>query len=580
MRAPAASTRLKTGGSNSPFSRVISSYIATSLKSIDCALFVASRTEHLHVISFRIMQIRTLLHKHGGYGGPPSSLSAKPFFINTAFQLLTVALLATLLTGCTVPLGPGFRLRSRQLTFGESTAPSAPVHMRVTETMENTGNRPLTYLDVILPTAIDPARNNLAVRIDGKSVAPKAESEDPEAPIRLPFDPPWPPSRQRREIVLEYDLATDPASGGVAARTAEGFYLADPHALPFWLTPVGFFASSDVLTRDERFEIALPADFRIVASGKQQRKRNPDGSFLYRFRTSGEELPSFVIAGRYQEQVVLIPNGNVVFWTFRPLDPVVAQMAAGRLTATAAAFAARFGPFPKPGPLRVVEAPAGLLPSDEAASFPQGLLLGPRAFEQGIASEPVLRAAEAELARIWFGWRVPLRSDTDTLLGRGLGLFAVAMAAEVRAGQDARRLEIVRLLAEYDRARVTDDEGSLLRPPEQCTPPQLAANALKAALFLADLDDLAGTNKFEQAIQRLQLTMAGRGLTLSLDDLRSSLETSTGNAMADEFRQWLNNPGVPEGFRERYSPDSGLPAIPRPPAVASRTPEARIPGGL
>ena len=103
--------------------------------------------------------------------------------------------------------------------------------------------------------------------------------------------------------------------------------------------------------------------------------------------------------------------------------------------------------------------------------------------------------AEAELARIWFGWRVPLRPDTDTLLGRGLGLFAVALAAEAREGPPARRLEIVRLLAEYDRARAPGDDGSLLRPPEQSTPQQLAANALKAALFLADLDDLAGTEQ-------------------------------------------------------------------------------------
>jgi hypothetical protein len=160
---------------------------------------------------------------------------------------------------------------------------------------------------------------------------------------------------------------------------------------------------------------------------------------------------------------------------------------------------------------------------------------------------------------------VPLRSDTDTLLGRGLGLFAVALAAEARGGQPARQAEIVRLLAEYDRAGAAGEEPSLLRPPEQSTPQQLAANALKAALFLADLDDLAGANKFEEAMQRLQLTMVGRGLTLSLDDLRASLETSAGIPMADVFRQWLNHPGVPDSFRDRYSPSSPLPPASRRP---------------
>lgn len=475
--------------------------------------------------------------------------------------LVAAALLAGLfLTGCAVPLGPGFRLRARQMVLGEAPAPSAaPVRVRVAERMENTGNRPLAYLDVTLPAAIAAGRSNLTIRIDGRTVPPVAVRDAPGAPLRVRFDPPWPP-RQAREVVLEYDLATDPGRGGVAAVTPDGFYLADPLALPFWLTPVGVFASGEVLSRDERFELSLPADFRVVASGRQQRRRSPDGRFLYRFRTSGRELPSFVIAGRYEQQIVITPRSNVVFWTFQPLDPHAAQMAAERLSASADTFARLFGPLPGPTPLRVVETPASLLTFEasgqdlSAASFPQGVLLGPRAFAQGIASEPVLRLAEAELVRTWFGWRVPLRPEMETLLGPGLGLFAVALAAEARGGQEARRLEIVRLLAAYDRARVPGGEGSLLRSPAESTPQQSAANAYKAALFLAALDDLAGQQNFESAVRRLQDAMAGRGLSLSLDDLRSSLELSAGAEMADVFRLWLNRPGVPDDFRARYGP--------------------------
>jgi len=496
---------------------------------------------------------------------------------SSSLQLAAVVILATLLTGCAVPLGPGFRLRTRQMALGTAAATSAPVHLRITDRIENTGNRPLEYLDVNLPSAIDPAKNNVSIRIDGKPATPLAGSADPASPLRLRFDPPW-PVRQAREFILEYDLATDPVSGGVAAVAPEGFYLADPRALPSWLTPVGFFARGDVLDRDERFEITLPADFRVVASGRQQGKRSRDGAVLYRFRTSGSELPSFVVAGRYQELIVPTANGNLLFWTFRALDPGAAQAAAERLTATVAIFTTVFGPLPRPGPLRLVEAPAGLLP-DVAASFPQGLLLSPQAFEQGIASESMLRAAEAELVRIWFGWQVPLRGDTEIVLGRGLGLFAFALAAEARGGQPARRAEIARLLADYDRARVNGDEGSLQRLPEQSTPPQLTVDSLKAALFLANLDDLAGQNKFEEAIQRLQLAFPGRGLTLSIDDLRSSLETSTGSPMADVFRQWFGRPGVPEEFRERYNAAPGLPPNPRPPAVAHSRPVPSHAGG-
>jgi len=469
--------------------------------------------------------------------------------------LLAAALLAT---GCAVPLGPGFRLRSRQMVLGEAPAQPAPVRVRVADRMENTGNRPLDYLDVSLPAAIAADRSNLTIRIDGRTVLPVAISDAPGAPLRVRFDPPWPP-RQAREVALEYGLVTDPIRGGVAAATPDGFYLADPRALPFWLTPVGVFASGEVLSRDERFELSLPADFRVTASGRQQRRRSPDGTFLYRFRTSGREFPSFVIAGRYQQQIVITPSRNVVFWTFQPLDPNAAQMAAARLAASADTFARLFGPLRGLAPLRVVETPAGVVsPASteldiSAASFPQGVLLGPQAFAQGIASEPVLRSAESALVRIWFGWRVPLRPDVETLLGPGLGMFSVALAAEARGGQEARRLEIVRLLADYDRARVPGDEGSLLRPPAESTPQQRAADALKAALFLAALDDLAGQDNFERAVRRMQDAMAGRGLSLSLDDLRSSLESTSGTAMADAFRLWLNRPGVPDDFRARYA---------------------------
>jgi hypothetical protein len=455
------------------------------------------------------------------------------------------------------------------MTFGATaTATTAPVHLRIVDKLENTGNRALTYLDVELPASLSPAKK-LNVQIDGKPVTPMVLTVAPDSPWRVSFDPLW-PQGQPREIAFDYDLVAHPIDGGVASVTPEGFYLADPDAYPFWLKPVGIFANSDFLQRDERFEITLPADYRVLASGKRQQRKAPDGSAIYDFRTSGESLPSFVVAGRYQEQTVSTPDGDVVFWTFRPLDSAVAQAAARRLAAAQAAFVTRFGPFPGAGQFRVVEAPAGLLVPDPAApdapslaaSFPQGLLLSSLAFDRGLASEPVLRIAEAEMARIWFGWTVPLDSDTETLFGRGFGFLAVATSAGARGGDSARRDEIARLLAEYDRARPAGGDGSLLLPPAESTPEQLVANSLKGALFLAALEDRAGKDKFQEAIRRLQTAMTDRGLSLSLKDVRSALEFATGTSMADVFRQWINQPGVPNDFRARYRGASSSSTLP------------------
>jgi hypothetical protein len=484
-------------------------------------------------------------------------------------------LFASLSCGCAVPLGPGFMLRSRQIALAGAPAASSPIHVRVTEQMKNDGNRPLQYLDVKLPSAAASDQGHLRIQVDGKDVAAVPRGTDANPEVRVRFEPPW-PVRQQRKIGVEYDLSTD-AGEGVAGVTPQGFYFADPRALPFWATPPGFFARGGGLHRDESFAFTLPADFRLMASGRQEkRSRTPDHRVSYRFRTSGEHLPSFVIAGRYRQQAFPTRYGEIDFWTFDALDSATAQMAADRLAASASAFVKVFGPLPLAWPLYIVEAPAGLLPSDasgqnaSAAAFPEGLLLGPAAFEQGLASEPVLRTAEEELVRIWFGWRVPLRAEASTLLGRGLRLYAIALAAEARGGEAARRQEIVRLLEEYDRVSAPGETELLLQPPPQSTRRELDADARKAALFLADLDDLAGQDRFERSLLEVQQAIAGRGLSVSLDDVRSALEANTGMAMADEFRLWLNHPGIPADFRARYS-DGTAPTQPSPdrPAIAS-----------
>ena len=58
-------------------------------------------------------------------------------------------------------------------------------------------------------------------------------------------------------------------------------------------------------------------------------------------------------------------------------------------------------------------------------------------FKQGIANEAVLQLAEYELARTWFGWRVRPRPEAQILMGRGVGLFGLVIAAEGRGAGPA-----------------------------------------------------------------------------------------------------------------------------------------------
>ena len=458
---------------------------------------------------------------------------------------------ATFSAGCAVPLGPGFRLSSRQTEVAEIAAAPARVHIRVTDVLENIGDRNLAYLDVNLPAGASFGRANLSVRVDERDVAAASLAPDSAAPVRIPFDPPWPP-KQVRTVVLDYDCAPEPAARSVVAATSDGFYLADPNAFPEWLPPSGLFAKAASGTRKVQFDFVVPPEFLVLAAGTERRSPRQDGATLHRFLISPSDSSVFAIAGRYQQQRIQTQRGAITFWTFVPLDAQAAKAAAERLVATNATFSRVFGPAAKRSePVRIVETSADLAPNDEsdtgisALSFPGGVLLDQRAFAQGIAAEPVLEVAEYELARTWFGWQSRLRPEEESLMGRGAGLFAVALAAEERGGGPARGREITRLLAAYDRAS----------PPSASSGADSArdrrvAGAYKNALFWAALEDLAGRQNFERAVHRM--VQARAGLDLSADDLRSAIESATGRDFYDTFRMWLDRPGIPENFRAQH----------------------------
>ena len=252
----------------------------------------------------------------------------------------------------------------------------------------------------------------------------------------------------------------------------------------------------------------------------------------------------------------------MAFWSFHPTDARAAFDAAGRLAATAATFRETFGPVgTSPKTIHIVEmpspvAPAALITSDDegdpdsstsgisAGSFPEGVLLDQRAIAQGMATEPVLRVAEYELARTWFGWRVRTDPEAETLLGRGIGLFAVVLAAEARGGDVARQREIARLIVSYDRGRSSVAYGDTRQL-------RVVSNAYGGALFFVALEDIAGKQKFSLALRRVIGAMADQ--EIGIEDVRSALEAETKRDLADTFRVWLNRPDLPADFRARYT---------------------------
>jgi hypothetical protein len=273
----------------------------------------------------------------------------------------------------------------------------------------------------------------------------------------------------------------------------------------------------------------------------------------------------------------------VIFWTLEPLDPQPAQAAAERLTRTVAVYDRLFSPVAGgvsrrsiAWPVYIAEASTMLPHMDipielgqtetaadlSALSFPEGALLDRRAFTLGVASEPVLELAEFELAQTWFGWRVQVRPEAQTLTPAGLALFAVAKAAGAREGDAGRRRYISLLVGALDRARANIaaaapagiGENATIVPPLPRTPEERAVAAYKAALFFVAFEDLAGQQTLESAMHRLLRDMAGESIDDA--DLRSALEAASGRDLAAMFRTWRSFSEIPPDFRAKYRPTS------------------------
>ncbi len=470
---------------------------------------------------------------------------------------------ALLTAGCVQPLGPGFHFEGRQAEIRASVGSPDRLHIRVVDHMENDGNRTLRSLEVRLPEGPNFGTQNLHLTVDGKPAPLNHSSTTDPRMMQATFDPPWEQQRPR-DVATQWDLFPGASARGTVAVSANAFYIADQTALPLWQAPVGVFAKGGPVPDDATLTVIAPQDFRILAPGKPLKGGIEGNLATHRFRIRPDKdfLP-YVVAGRYQEQVIRARHVTVTFWTFRPLAASEAKKAGAALASSMDAFVDFFGAPSKGKPdVRIVEAP-GDLPAEfgdsnasGGTSFPEGVLLDSRAIAEGVGKQAVLQLSEYELARTWFGWRVRPMPEAQLLMGRGVGLFALVVAAESR-GPDQRRSMVISLLDRYDRARSVSADKRLMEPPAGYSRAERISTGYRGALFLVALDDLCGHDQMRAAFREIVRSRSGD--QTGYEELRSALELASGRNLAEMFRNWLIRPGVPDDFRARYtgSPSAG-----------------------
>jgi Peptidase family M1 domain len=466
------------------------------------------------------------------------------------------------LAACSVPLAPGYEVEKETLDVLYVSGDHPHLAIRAAYQLRNVGNAPLSSIEVSLPDERTFGRHNLSAEVDGRpgttAPAPAERESGPEDEIfRISIEPVW-PQKQKRNLVLEYRLDSGPPGRAAIAVDAVSFHLQPQGWFPELQTPKKLF-SHDIERPDPTpVNIIVPPDFLVISTGASVGARKQGEDIEHRFVLHKRNLNPFIVAGRYHQQEVNAPEGDVVFWTFAPIPAPAFQAAGTRIAATLKVYADAFGPIRKKSvPVHIVETSAHLYgrsaTGERPAGWPflNGVLLNKQTFALGISSDGFLVVAEHELAHTWLGEQVRLRPEAEIGMGEGFAEYAPIVATEARDGEAARTSAVRQRLKLYDDARVVGvgKPLSAIRagdPWEQ----RKIAYAKGSLLFIA-LEDECGQAGARRGIA--QLIRALRGESAGFEDLRSAMELETGKNLAEFFRIWLNDTGVPDSFRERYS---------------------------
>jgi len=460
---------------------------------------------------------------------------------------------------CDVPLVPGYQIlrESREVRFVPGESPA--LHIRGDFKLENTGNGDLTFIDVTLPEEAAFGRRNLRLELNGHEVAPASippeyRQDRPNA-VRVPFDPPW-KHKAAVQFTIEYDLASPQDPGPRITLGQSDFHLGSRGWFPALEPPKHVFSPYPRRPKTTAYTVRVPSNFLVLARGTPKGRKKAGGQTEYRFVLRQDDLPPFVVGGSYVQTPVNAPADSATFWTLEPLAGDSRQAAAD-ITQTWTILVNDFGPIdPNISTPHVVESPElrGHNNRDDSgpvvASFPGGVLVNPAALALGIGSQPFLDMVAHSLAHNWFGDEMYPAPDAAVGLGEGLPEYATIVVDEARNGPSARRMRIEKYLTEYDEARKNAAERPLGITMLSDPAGQQQIALAKAPLFFVALEDYCGAAAMRNGLKHMVEVL--RGQEVSYDSLRSALEESSGKNLAELFRVWLNNDGIPADFRSRY----------------------------
>jgi len=453
---------------------------------------------------------------------------------------------------CAVALGPGYTVVKQELSVQFPPNPEPVIRIAATYHLKNTGNQPLSSLEVRLPGR---RRFHFAdPRAEWDKTALTFEpSPDNPRNAQLKFPQPWKVSSLHTlRLSVEYQRAADDEA--VLSFTPDAFFLPAQGWSPELLPARGFFATGGVPPQKWDLVVQVPDGFLVHTSGhiKHRSKNSRAGrTQVLRALQDPKDGYPFVVAGRFSATALNPGRETVNLWTRSPQDADALRQPSAALVRAIRAYDSMFGQrLQESDDLWIVECPvvtgcfsssgsaySKLIggevekPSAEMASFDTVMV-------DFTAGAPQIAAAAPSLAASWLGYgRNPGFFEQEPPLS-ALPAFAAARGREAAAGSEARAETIRRVLRAI---------------PAQPQPGQMEDAAVLRAknfLFFYGLQDRYGAEVFDAALRHMLEARRGRGF--DLDDLIAAFEAESHQDVAPFVRLWMKHPGVPGDFRARY----------------------------
>ena len=461
--------------------------------------------------------------------------------------------MAGLTVGCTAAFGPGYDIVGQEISVRFVPSPEPVLQLGAQYHLRNTGNQPLSSIEVRLPARRRFHFVNSKALWDSTALTFDASPANPRD-VLLSLPRPWTVSSSHTlHLSVEFQHAEE--GDNSLSFASDAFFLPAQGWSPELLPARGPFGTGGVPPKSWNLVVRVPADFLIHIGGKIAGRKSKTPA------SSGEQIVTavqqpkdaypFVIAGHYSSTQQIIGGEIVNLWTRSPQKPDALRDPSAALVRAMRAYDKMFGSRARDShQLWIVECPvlpgcftsatsnyAGLV--FESSEKPSAEMASRDTVMTDLTSgAPVMTAVAPSLASTWLGYDQNPGFLQQLPPLSALPAFAAARGREAVEGPQVRA-EIIRRALQALPVRSSagkEDDDATLRA--------------KGFLFFYGLQDRYGPDTFDKAISHMLYARAGRGFDLA--DLIAALELESHQNVAEFVRLWMKHPGVPAEFRSRY----------------------------